>query len=108
MTVPSTSASATGSRITVRQLTKTFRRVGGDVIVPVNDISFDILAQEMMLLVGPSGCGKTTLLRCIAGLEKPDTGEIVIDGTVVFSSKKRIFVPPERRHLSMIFQSYAL
>jgi ABC-type Fe3+/spermidine/putrescine transport system ATPase subunit len=62
----------------------------------------------MVVLVGPSGCGKTTLLRCIAGLERPDAGEIIIDGEVVFSSERRLFVPPERRNLSMIFQSYAL
>jgi len=95
-------------RIEVRNLTKTFRRVGGEPLTPVDDISLDVGAREMVILVGPSGCGKTTLLRCIAGLERPDSGEIVLDGQLVFSSKKKIFVPPAQRKLSMIFQSFAL
>jgi ABC-type Fe3+/spermidine/putrescine transport system ATPase subunit len=95
-------------RIEVRRLSKTFRRVGGSAVTPVNDITLSVGAREMVVLVGPSGCGKTTLLRCIAGLERPDAGEIIIDGEVVFSSERRLFVPPERRNLSMIFQSYAL
>ncbi len=107
-TLRSTNSDTPRPRIEVRQLTKTFRRVGGESITPIDNVSLDVGAQEMMLLVGPSGCGKTTLLRCIAGLEKPDTGEIIIDGEIVFSSEKNIFVPPEHRRLSMIFQSYAL
>jgi iron(III) transport system ATP-binding protein len=61
-----------------------------------------------MVLLGPSGCGKTTLLRCVAGLERPDAGEILINGRVVFSKERNIFVPPNKRDISMIFQSYAL
>ena len=95
-------------RIEVIRLTKSFRRVGGEALTPVNDISLEVGAREMVILVGPSGCGKTTLLRCIAGLERPDTGEILLDGQLVFSSKKNIFVPPAHRQLSMIFQSFAL
>ena len=60
------------------------------------------------MLLGPSGCGKTTLLRSIAGLEQPDAGDIDIRGDTVFSSERGIDVPPERRRLAMIFQSYAL
>ena len=59
-------------------------------------------------LLGPSGCGKTTLLRCIAGLEIPDSGEIRLDDRVLFSSAKGINVPPNRRDLGMVFQSYAI
>src|SRR6185437_1148005 len=85
-----------------------FRRVGGAALVPVDEIDLVVDAREMVILLGPSGCGKTTLLRCIAGLERPDSGEIVLDGKVVFSSAKGIFVPPRERQLSMIFQSFAL
>lgn len=59
-------------------------------------------------LLGPSGCGKTTTLRCVAGLERPDSGEIVVDGDIVFSSEKNIWVPPHERNIGMVFQSYAI
>lgn len=58
--------------------------------------------------MGPSGCGKTTLLRCIVGLETPDSGEIRIGEEIVCSMEKNIFVPPEKRGLSMVFQTYAI
>ena len=57
---------------------------------------------EFITLLGPSGCGKTTMLRLISGLEKPDTGEIFIAGRDVTN------LSPEKRHLNMVFQSYAL
>lgn len=59
-------------------------------------------------LLGSSGCGKTTLLRMIAGLETPDSGEILFDETPVFSKEKGINVPPEKRNLSFVFQDFAL
>ncbi len=59
-------------------------------------------------ILGPSGCGKTTLLRLIAGLEEPDNGEIRLGETLVFSRAKGITVPPEKRGIGLIFQSYAL
>jgi len=96
-------------RIEVRHLTKRFaRRSGGGDVVPVDDVSLDVVLGELLVLLGPSGCGKSTLLRCIAGLEHPDEGEIRIDGEVVFSSERKVFVPPNKRPISMIFQSYAL
>ncbi|WP_207915101.1 ABC transporter ATP-binding protein [Paralcaligenes ureilyticus] len=79
----------------------------GDKIA-VDGISLSIKAGEHLSLLGPSGCGKSTTLRCIAGLETPLEGEIVIDSKVVFSSAKKINVPPEKRQLSMVFQSYAI
>jgi multiple sugar transport system ATP-binding protein len=59
-------------------------------------------------LLGPSGCGKTTTLRVIAGLEQATTGEVVLGGKTVYSSRTGVFVAPERRGLGFIFQSYAL
>ena len=102
---------ATGSgsvRVEVRGLVKRFTRAGEGVVTPVDHMDLSISAEELVVLLGPSGCGKTTLLRCIAGLERPDEGEIVIDGELVFSSARGLFVPPERRQISMIFQSFAL
>ncbi len=89
-------------------IVKRFERVGGERVVAVDDVSLDIQPGEFMVLLGPSGCGKTTLLRAIAGLEQPDAGEIVLDGRRVFSSADSINVPPEKRGVSMFFQSYAL
>jgi ABC-type sugar transport system ATPase subunit len=59
-------------------------------------------------LLGPSGCGKTTLLRCIAGLETPDAGVIMVGDQIVFSSESAINIKPGKRQLGMVFQSYAL
>ena len=59
-------------------------------------------------LLGPSGCGKTTLLRMIAGLETPDDGEIWLDDTCVFSKRRKINLPPEKRNLGFVFQDFAL
>jgi ABC-type Fe3+/spermidine/putrescine transport system ATPase subunit len=91
------------AHIEVRNLTAAF-----DGKVVVKDISFSVASGEHLSLLGPSGCGKSTTLRCIAGLETPIGGEIVIDGIPVFSSVKRVNVPTEKRKLSMVFQSYAI
>ncbi len=79
----------------------------GDVTA-VDRISFEVRRGEHMTLLGPSGCGKTTTLRALAGLEKPASGEIRIDGRAVFSSRRGINVPAEQRQLPMVFQSYAI
>jgi ABC-type Fe3+/spermidine/putrescine transport system ATPase subunit len=89
-------------------LTKRYNRRGGGTITPVDNISLDVSPEEMVVLLGPSGCGKTTLLRCVAGLERPEEGEIYVNDVLVFSSSKGIFVPPNERPVSMVFQSYAL
>jgi iron(III) transport system ATP-binding protein len=73
--------------------------------VAVNRICLEVQKGEMVTLLGPSGCGKTTTLRCIAGLEKPDDGDILIEGRPMFS---RGFVPPSQREIGMVFQNYAV
>jgi iron(III) transport system ATP-binding protein len=94
--------------VRVTGLGKSFRRANGTTIRPVDDISLDVKKGEFVVLLGPSGCGKTTLLRCVAGLEKPDSGRIEVHGRPVFDSQQRTDIPPEHRKLGMIFQSYAL
>lgn len=95
-------------RIEVTGLTKIYRRAGGKTIKPIDSIDLTVEENELVVLLGPSGCGKTTLLRCVAGLERPDDGEIRVNGELVFSARQKVFVPPDKRKLSMIFQSYAL
>jgi iron(III) transport system ATP-binding protein len=77
-------------------------------VTAVRGVTFSVAAGEHLTLLGPSGCGKTTTLRAIAGLEQPASGEIRIDGSPVYASSPRVHVPPERRGLSMVFQSYAI
>ena len=92
-----------GAAIEVRNLTKRF-----GATTALDSVSLDIDPSEFLVLLGPSGCGKTTLLRCLAGLETPDEGEISIAGNLVFSAERGISVPPGKRQLGMVFQSYAL
>jgi len=80
----------------------------GKTIRALADVDLTIPANQIFTLLGPSGCGKTTLLRCIVGLETPDSGEIAIGGETVWSSERGIFVPPEKRGLNMVFQTYAI
>jgi iron(III) transport system ATP-binding protein len=77
-------------------------------VVAVNDLGFEAKPGEFLTLLGPSGCGKTTTLRLIAGLERPDRGEIHVGGRVLSSADSGLFVPPERRGMGMVFQSYAI
>jgi len=78
------------------------------VIRAAHDVSFDVPPGKLFTLLGPSGCGKTTTLRSIAGLERPQAGEIKVADEVIYSSARRIFVPPNQRGLGMVFQSYAI
>lgn len=71
------------------------------------DVTFDA-GDERMGLLGASGCGKSLTLKCIAGIETPDSGRIVIDGVTVFDSAKKINLPPQKRHTGYLFQNYAL
>jgi iron(III) transport system ATP-binding protein len=74
----------------------------------LKDVDLDIRRGEFLVLLGPSGCGKTTLLRSIAGLEEPESGSITIDGEPVYDADAHVNIDPQRRPVSMIFQSYAL
>ncbi|MBD9455414.1 ABC transporter ATP-binding protein [Rhizobium sp. RHZ02] len=74
----------------------------------VSDLDLEIRDGEFMCLLGPSGCGKTTTLRMIAGLENLSGGEIMVGERVIDSVAEGIFVPPEKREMGLVFQSYAL
>jgi iron(III) transport system ATP-binding protein len=94
----------------VRDLVKTFPpgRSETERVAAVNGVSFHVPAGQMYTLLGPSGCGKTTTLRCIAGLERPDGGEIVVSDRVLFSSGRGVNIRANERGLGMVFQSYAI
>src|SRR2546423_14919629 len=83
--------------ISLHNLTKTF----GNTLV-VDDLSLEVSDGEFVVLLGPSGCGKTTTLRMIAGLERPTSGEILIEDQRVND------LAPQKRDVAMVFQSYAL
>jgi iron(III) transport system ATP-binding protein len=87
----------------VHHLTKQFNH---SKFSAVNDISFGMQAGEILALVGPSGCGKTTTLRLIAGLERPDSGQIILNQRILAS--QTLFIPPESRGIGMVFQDHAL
>ena len=84
-------------RVTLHEITKRFGSTGA-----LEGVSLEINDGELLALVGPSGCGKTTLLRVVAGLETPDSGDILFDG------QSMLRVPPERRRVGLVFQNYAL
>ncbi len=91
------------AQMTIKNIYKRF----GDVTA-VNNFCLDVEDGEFISILGPSGCGKTTMLRMIAGFEKASEGEIHIGDRVVTSSDQGLFVPPEKRDIGMVFQSYAV
>jgi iron(III) transport system ATP-binding protein len=93
--------------ISIRKLRKSFKAQQG-IVNALRDIDLEVSEGDFCVLLGPSGCGKTTTLRCVAGLEKPDGGEVEISGRLVNSPAARIFVPAEKREIGMVFQSYAI
>ena len=85
------------AKVVIKQLAKNFGKV-----VAVDDLNLEVRDKEFVVLLGPSGCGKTTVLRCIAGLEIPDAGEIIIGDRIVNG------LEPKERDVAMVFQTYAL
>jgi multiple sugar transport system ATP-binding protein len=85
------------AEVRFQQVRKTFGKVAA-----VDDVDLDIADGEFVVLLGPSGCGKTTLLRCLAGLERVDGGRVEIGG------RDATNLPPRRRRIAMVFQSYAV
>lgn len=90
----------------VRNLYKRFDTDQGEVRA-VEDVTFDVESGAFFTLLGPSGCGKSTTLRCIAGLERPDSGDITLEDAVLVSNQGA-WTPPHKRPMGMVFQSYAI
>jgi ABC-type Fe3+/spermidine/putrescine transport system ATPase subunit len=91
------------SFLRIQNLYKTFGQVAA-----VNRINLEIAEGEFFTLLGSSGCGKTTTLRMVGGLEKPDSGAIYLGDQCLVAPEKNLFIKPEKRHMGMVFQSYAL
>jgi iron(III) transport system ATP-binding protein len=94
--------------LTVQGLYTEYPNERGEVVKAAQDVTFTVDEGRLFTLLGPSGCGKTTTLRSIAGLERPRAGEIAVNGRIVFSSSRHVFVAPNRRGFGMVFQSYAI
>jgi len=94
--------------LTVSALNTEYKNPHGPEVRAAQDVTFEVPTGTFFTLLGPSGCGKTTTLRSIAGLERPVGGEIAVNGRVVFSAARKVFIPPYRRNFGMVFQSYAI
>ncbi|MCL2227055.1 MAG: ATP-binding cassette domain-containing protein [Oscillospiraceae bacterium] len=82
-----------------------------DIKKKLGDFHLDVCLEAsdgVLGLLGASGCGKSMTLKCIAGIEKPDKGKIILDGVTLFDSEARINLPPQKRKIGYLFQSYAL
>ena len=90
----------------ILQFTDVTKHFGSNRVV--DEISFTVAEGEFFTLLGPSGCGKTTTLRLLAGLEVPDAGEITLKGRCLAAPAKGIWIPPDKRNVGMMFQSYAI
>jgi iron(III) transport system ATP-binding protein len=100
-------STASAPFLRVESLAKTFAGEG-QALAAVNGISFSVPKGKLFTLLGPSGCGKSTTLRCIAGLERPEGGVIAVNGQTHVDAARGIFVPPDKRGIGMVFQSYAI
>jgi iron(III) transport system ATP-binding protein len=94
--------------LAVDELARTFAGKSGDEVKAVRGVTFRVERGEFFTLLGPSGCGKTTTLRCVAGLEQPNGGSIRVAEKTVYSAAERRVVPPNKRDIGMVFQSYAI
>ena len=93
--------------VQIRGLEKYFGE-GKDRVHVLKGVALEVPEGSLYTFLGPSGCGKTTSLRCVAGLERPDGGEISISEKKVYSSTQRAYIPPNHRPIGMVFQSYAI
>ncbi|WP_236792364.1 ABC transporter ATP-binding protein [Amycolatopsis sp. GM8] len=93
--------------LSLRGLEKSFS-AKGDIVRAIDDVSLEVGEGELLVLLGPSGCGKTTVLRCIAGHESAQAGAIELGGEAIFDASRGLDRPPEKRHIGMVFQNYAL
>jgi iron(III) transport system ATP-binding protein len=89
------------ARLTLEEVSRRY----GEVLA-LDGVSIDISPSEVLCLLGPSGCGKSTLLRVAAGIERPSSGRVLLDGQEVAGPDK--FVPPEKRGIGLMFQDFAL
>jgi iron(III) transport system ATP-binding protein len=103
MPAPSGAKAPHSASVHIQHLSKSYGSVPA-----LKDLSLEVASSEMLVLVGPSGCGKTTCLRCLAGLERPTAGRIRIGERTVTAIEDGILVPPEKRQIGMVFQSYAV
>ena len=103
-----TTASLTTVRNAAVKLEGLSKTYPGAQVRAVSELSLDVEDGEVYTLLGPSGCGKTTTLRMVAGLEVPDEGDIYFGGREVVVTSKRLRLPPDKRDLGMVFQSYAI
>ncbi len=93
--------------VLIKGLSKSFMTTRG-IVRAVQQVDLEIERGEFFSLLGPSGCGKTTTIRCLAGLENPDEGEIWLGDELVFSRAKNRMLPVHKRKIGMVFQSYAI
>jgi ABC-type Fe3+/spermidine/putrescine transport system ATPase subunit len=98
-------SAARPAAIRLRNLSKTYP---GNSQKAVDNLSLDVAEGEVFTLLGPSGCGKSTTLRMVAGLEEPDEGSIFFGDEAVVVTAQQLSLPPEKRNLGMVFQSYAI
>lgn len=96
------------NRLVLKNIAKEFRTLRRGRVEALRGIDLEVAPGTFFVLVGPSGCGKSTLLNIVAGIEKPSRGEVLIGDRQVVDAGSGLFLPPRRRDIAMVFQSYAL